>query len=477
MTIQIRSGATSDLQTIDPTSKAARVTLYDAAGNIALIPTASNAAASQAGIPIGGYDDKMFRSLRVDRGGAAAIRTHQVLMQEDVTGTSINSAKWATISTTMAASFSTTENLINSAAITTTTTNYTMQSLRRFNRSQFYNLRYRVRARVVSGGTNSTIDFGFSDSTGSTAHANGAYFQMQSSGQLVPVVTFNSTDVFVGDNIAALPAWSNVNYYSYDIEVDDESVTFSVVASDGTLVNEQSFQIPATQARLWAQLGLFVAHRVYIVGGAAASAPSFRFTEMQVVGIDAAGYNMPGHYQEVMAGRTGQANPQAGGQLATYANSAAPASATLSNTTAGYTTLGGLFQFVAVAGAATDYALFGFTVPAPYQLVVTGIMIDCWNLGAAVATTPHLLHWAVGSDANVVSLASGAPLRYPVGAQYFPIGAAIGQRCDQRIVHTFNSPVVTNSGRFFTVILRMPVATATASQIIGGMVGIDGFFR
>jgi len=50
--------------------------------------------------------------------------------------------------------------------------------------------------------------------------------------------------------------------------------------------------------------------------------------------------------------------------LANYANSAAPASATLSNTAAGYTTLGGQFQFAAVAGAETDYALFAYTVPA-----------------------------------------------------------------------------------------------------------------
>lgn len=51
------------------------------------------------------------------------------------------------------------------------------------------------------------------------------------------------------------------------------------------------------------------------------------------------------------------------GSTANYANTAAPASATLSNTAAGYTTLGGQFQFAAVAGE-TDYALFAFLVPA-----------------------------------------------------------------------------------------------------------------
>jgi hypothetical protein len=57
--------------------------------------------------------------------------------------------------------------------------------------------------------------------------------------------------------------------------------------------------------------------------------------------VDRAGYKLPGLYG------TGTAN---------YANSAAPASASLANATAGYMTLGGKFQFAAVGGAATKYA-------------------------------------------------------------------------------------------------------------------------
>jgi len=42
-------------------------------------------------------------------------------------------------------------------------------------------------------------------------------------------------------------------------------------------------------------------------------------------------------------------------QTANYAPTSAPASATLSSAAAGYATLGGQFQFLAVAGAETDY--------------------------------------------------------------------------------------------------------------------------
>ena len=174
--------------------------------------------------------------------------------------------------------------------------------------------------------------------------------------------------------------------------------------------------------------------------------------------------------------RSGWENPFTGAQLAQWANSAEPANATLSNTTAGYTTLGGKFQFAAVAGAATDYALFGFTVPTPATLVVTGIDIEAWNLGAAVATTPTLLTWALGFGSTAVSLATATVTRVPIGAQSFPVGAAIGAKAE-RISRTFRTPVSVGAARFLHVILRMPVGTATGSQVVAGMINIEGYFE
>ena len=50
--------------------------------------------------------------------------------------------------------------------------------------------------------------------------------------------------------------------------------------------------------------------------------------------------------------------PSNGTATANHANSTSPSSATLANATAGYSTLGGRFQFAAILGAATDYARF-----------------------------------------------------------------------------------------------------------------------
>ena len=178
------------------------------------------------------------------------------------------------------------------------------------------------------------------------------------------------------------------------------------------------------------------------------------------------------------------------GQTANFTNSTAPVSATLSNTAAGYTTLGGKFQFAAVVGAVTDYALFAYQVPAASvvggnkNLVIRGIRIDTYNTGAAVATTGTVLEWGVGVGATAVSLATAdsatagtrATRRIPLGVQSFAVGAAIGAVANVIDVN-LDAPLYVEAGTFVHIILQMPIATATASQIIRGTVFINGYFE
>lgn len=171
-----------------------------------------------------------------------------------------------------------------------------------------------------------------------------------------------------------------------------------------------------------------------------------------------------------------------GVQNGNHANSAAPSSATLSNTAAGYTTLGGKWQFAAVAGAETDYALFAYQVPATHRLWVSGVDISAINTGVAVAVTAHVLEWALGVNSTAVSLATtdAAPVFAPrilqLGTHALPIAAAVAATFGDISVK-FASPIIVQPSRFFNVILRMPIATATISQVIRGQVNIDGLFR
>jgi hypothetical protein len=178
------------------------------------------------------------------------------------------------------------------------------------------------------------------------------------------------------------------------------------------------------------------------------------------------------------------------GQTANYGNSTIPTSCTLSNTAAGYTTLGGQWQFAAVAGAETDYALFSYLVPQGIaalpgkNLIVRGIHIESWNMGAAVATTPFVLQWGLGIGGSAISLATAdnattgvkAHRRITLGGQFLPIGAVIGQQANALDIN-LDAPIMVESGCYLTVILKIPVGTATASEIIRGTCLINGYFE
>lgn len=176
------------------------------------------------------------------------------------------------------------------------------------------------------------------------------------------------------------------------------------------------------------------------------------------------------------------------GQTANNVNSVVPATASLSNTTASYATLGGRFLMAAMAGAETDYALFAYLNPVPTtgitgrNLVIRGVWIETFNAVATVATTPTVLEWSLGVGSTAVSLATAegaatrAPRRIGLGSQSFVVGALAGaksERCDVNL----DAPVVVEPGTYMHIILRVPYGTATATELFRGMVGINGYWE
>lgn len=176
------------------------------------------------------------------------------------------------------------------------------------------------------------------------------------------------------------------------------------------------------------------------------------------------------------------------GQTANNVNSTVPATATLSNTAAGYATLGGKFLFAAPAGAETDYALFAYLNPVPTtgitgrNLVIRGVWIETFNAVVAVATTPTVLEWSLGVGSTAVSLATGeaaatrAPRRIGIGNQSFIVGALAGAIASRCVVN-LDAPVVVEPGTYLHIILRVPYGTATATELFRGMVGINGYWE
>ncbi len=430
-------------------------------------------AATDTGMVMVGLNDENYRILRTDRFGSLANATNALQFSESFEGTTISLSRLSTAVTTYAFAQNATGLNFNSAASAAANANAVMNTLRQFPKYQRAPLHMRIRARVAQV-ANAVQEFGFGSASGATAIAIGAYWQVTSGGVVQPVLTFNGTDV-PGTAVTMPSGWQS-SYYTWDVLLDDDEAYFAVQdTSTGLIIAERRIQLAVTQQKLWNATHLPVFARVYSTGSAPATAPNLIVAAIDVVLLDIA-QNKPWGHQQAVNGSGSNFNPTAFTQSAQWSNSAAPSNATLSNTAAGYTTLGGLFSFVAVAGAATDYALFGYTVPSPYTFVCTGADINTWNTGAAVATTPTLLVWGLGIDQSAISLA-GTITRVPIGAQAFVVGAAVGANAERVSADFSQAPLVTNAGRIMTVILRMPVATNTASQVIQGLVTLKGYFE
>lgn len=174
------------------------------------------------------------------------------------------------------------------------------------------------------------------------------------------------------------------------------------------------------------------------------------------------------------------------GQLAQFANSAAPAAAVLSNSVPSYSALGGKFNFTIPAGAETDYALFGFQVPvAPTLAPGTKLFLETISISTVISTivgaTPALLEWGVGINSTAASLAttdgggtSGVfgPRRLALGSQSFLAAAAVGSQAPE-IVRNFVSSLVVENGRFLHIICRVPSGVSGA---VRGSVLVDGYW-
>lgn len=325
--------------------------------------------------------------------------------------------------------------------------------------------------------TGAVTEFGAFTATGTAAPTAGCFFRYGSDGVLRGV----SVSVSGAESTTAVITTPSLNVaHDYIIWVMGSAIVFqidNVVVGSITLGDTAPSPVTSESAPFCA--------RVY---NNAATATAQQVQLMRCLGALYGGTF--GYDRRFLAALNGDIAAQgivgaSTGYLTNWANSAAPVSATLSNTAAGYTTLGGQFQFAAVAGAETDYALFAFQVPAQSAtnqgrtLLVHGITIDTINTGAAVATSATVLQWGIGFDGSAVSLATAdaaaakAPRRVPIGIQSFAVGAAVGAQANT-LDRVFQQPLVVNAGNYLHVILKMPIGTATASQIIRGTVTIDG---
>lgn len=388
--------------------------------------------------------------------------------------------KWFQSNLTMTATVGAGALTLNASAITTINTYANFTTAQKFR--NFMDGRISVQARVRPINlpqTNAEAIVGLGNALTNAAPTDGAFFRWTASGAFECVVTRGGVETTV-----AMTAPTPGVYSILSVRVNSTAALCRIERPDlGTSVETLlPLDNGAPSAFNESPGGLL---RVQTGATPPALAPQLIVGVYEVVArvVDQVRPN------DVTNGVQGQSilfTPTTGVQAANYANSAAPVSATLSNTAAGYATLGGKFQFTAVAGGVTDYALFGYQVPVSYRFVVTGIDISTCNTVVAVATTAHYFEWGLGAQSTGVSLATAdatgatpttAPRRVTLGSQSLAVGAAPGQ-CATDLIRDFSrSPIVVDSGRFLHIILQMPVATATGTQVIRGTVTVRGYFE
>lgn len=329
--------------------------------------------------------------------------------------------------------------------------------------------------------TNTEVYYGLYTPGGTiAAPTDGVYFKITSAG------IFGCTNNAGSETTTLLNLEMNINQtYRITICLSHDSVEFWIEdVLYGTILTPLGLGMPC----LARSLPVCIQHR--ILGTAAGTIFRTKCFNYNVTIGDIDNNRL---WHTVMVGMGGSSvQGQSGhtqGQTSNNVNITAPASATLANATAGYTTLGGQFQFAAVAGAETDYALFAYLNPIPTNLIsgknliIRGIWIDTFNMGAAVATTPTLLQWTLGVGATAITLLTAevtsarATRRLNLGTQVLAVGTPVGGQADRRIDVNLDAPINIEPGTYLHVILKMPVGTATGSQIIRGIVGINGYWE
>lgn len=475
MSIIIKSGDTADLASVDA-NKRLQVNLPLAVSEAGYSVIAGESHDGASGEP------RLVRAAKVSTDGRLRVGVDNLYWADTFNHTVVDGSAYQCVTTTATLAMTGGFLVLNAGNSVAAAAVARVQTYKTFPLHPAGSLEVLFRLRfAINPIANNVCEFGLGFAATTATPTDGVYFKLNTSGALVGVMNINGTET----TTAPMPAPVANEVYFYRIVIDQDRIEFYI---DGIL--HGVILSPNTAAAISLSRWQPLLMRCY---NAAATGSAQRM-EVADVSVIARDLQLNRLWATAMAGiECGSYNNPRGaaaGQSANYVNSAAPASATLSNTAAGYTTLGGQFQFAAVAGLETDYALFAFQVPAAAaaggnrNLVIRGVRIEAFNMGAASATTPTLLQWALGVGSTGVSLATAdsltagtrAPRRIALGIQSIPIGTAIGGNAAPIDVN-LDAPLYVAAGTFLHVILRMPVGTATAAQIIRGIALINGYFE
>lgn len=417
--------------------------------------------------------DSSGAPISVEENGALSVSQDELILSEQVDGASLNINKWTTSVSTFTVTQANGFIVLNGGASLATSSYAILNSIMNVPLYGDMPVEFAFSAKPsIVPIANATMELGIGAASGTSSPTDGAFFRWNPNGQFQAVVSYGGSETAAA--IATAPV-ANIKSLFF-VVISEDHVQFyvnDVLVADIANPPGGAYPVSAGHQPVYA--------RVYTAGSAPASAPTLSIGQVMVRQI---AVNLDRPWRDAMAAQgmgAYQSPVSAFAQTANHANSASPSSATLSNTAAGYTTLGGRFQFAAVGAAATDFALFAFQVPTPFKFYCTSVAISSVVAGIAVVT-PTLLDWSMDINASAVSLATAdgtgtwAPRRIPLGIQGFIALAGIGVAAND-IARRFDPPLVTDSNRYLHIILQVPNGAATSSLVFRGDVTLTGYFE
>lgn len=442
--------------------------LEDANGLPLAVPHNAVSNAAQYGLPIAVENDGNMLVLRGDRFGGVATAATQPIFNWFVEGVTLNSRVFFPFNTTFTA-VQTAQGLTLNA--TNANTASALSQVNTFKQVPLYMkapVLMRIRARFTQWGVaNANAEYGVSNSLttlGITPNVNGAYWRFDSSG-VRPVLAYNGSVTFVGDDISSL--LTATNFYQWGIIKDDDNFVFTVQdTTTGVVLSRQNVQIPGGQQKSF--LGSHAQPYVRTFNSATAPASGTQVILSEwTAGLLDTNLNLTAPQIATSMGLGSEQGPLNYTTTSNVANSTVATTVVPTNTTATTTTLDGVVRMAAPAGAVTDLALFTYQAPIPYAYRNKRVRVGVKNLGAAVATTATQIDFFLCVNASAVTLAGNLNRKW-IGSQTFPVGAAIGSSAIEGMLemNLSEADMITEAGRYNILVARINTGTATASQVL-----------
>lgn len=406
-----------------------------------------------------------------------------VMFCDQFVGTAINTALWNQASGTFTIAQTGGWCVLNASALASAGASAKINSYRGFPIYGAYPLQLEIEALSTSFTTqNVTQELGFGLATGTTAPTDGAFFRWDATGVMRCVINFNGAEATSPAITGAGVPSANTRHH-FIIVVGNDAVEFWI---DQILV--YLMPIPAGQAMPVSLSTPPVLARIYNSATAPAAAVQMKIGQVTVSCGD---MNTSKTWSHVMAGTGGHLTQGQTGQVmgstGQFANSANPAAAVPTNTTAALGSgLGGLFQETDTLAVTTDGIIMSFQVPplapnsAAKTLYIARITVNS-VVAAALTGGGYGAVWSVAYGHTNVSLAaaegagSKAPRRMSLGVQAVAAAAALGAVLPGFDIN-FDTPIVVQPGEFVQLVKRK-VGTAPTAGAILHVISIGGYWE